>query len=299
MLSKHPVVQIIIAVAALASIGIFVHHSDIEPISTGFYRCILSLPLFIIINKLEKPSVIPLKITTRQLNILTLLGGFGLGMDMCIFNLAFNYTTMAENNLIVNLTPLIVFPASILYFKEKTSWLISIPFAIALFGLYQLVFGGAGTHQIHVTGDLLSLVAALFYALFVVMTKVAADHGADMGRYMIKVSICCAVILFAGGLIMHEHWLPHSLYGWVDLILLAIISQVFGQLLLAKAMKKVPLQLSSSLLLLQPIFAAIYGWVLFNEKLSTMQLFGATLVLVALFAFKYINNINRVRKTIV
>lgn len=290
MLSKHPIIQIIISVASLASIGIFIRHSEIEPITTGFYRCILSLPLFIAISRIEKPTLLPLKITTRHLNILTILGGIGLGMDMCIFNLAFNYTTLAENNLIVNLTPLLIFPVSVWYFKEKTSWLIIIPFSLAVFGLYQLVFGGNSAQQIHVMGDLMSLVAALFYALFVVMTKIAADNGADMGRYMIKISTCCAIILFCGGLIMHEHWLPHSLAGWLNLIMLAIISQVFGQLMLAKAMKKVPLQVSSTLLLLQPVFGAIYGWTLFNENLSIKQLIGAILVLSALFLFKYLNN---------
>lgn len=295
MLHRHPLIQITIAVASLASIGIFIHKSEIEPIATGFYRCLFSLPLLYISNKLiSKPLIrVPLTITKRKLAILTLIGGIGLGMDMCVWNLSFNYTTMAESNLIVNLTPLLLLPVTIFYFKEKVSPYVMLPFILAIAGLYVLVFGANASHQVHITGDILAFIAAIFYALFVVVTKIAADNGADMGKYIIQVSAYCAILLLGGGIIAGEHWLPHSLWGWLDLILLAFISQIFGQLFLAQALKRVPLQISSVFLLLQPIFAASYGLLFFNEKLSLKQLSGALAVLVAVYLFKRIEQAHK------
>lgn len=295
MLHRHPLIQITIAVASLASIGIFIHKSDIEPIATGFYRCLFSLPLLYISNKLIAAPLIkpPLTISSRKLTLLTLIGGIGLGMDMCVWNLSFNYTTMAESNLIVNLTPLLLLPVTIFYFKEKVSPLVIVPFIVAITGLYVLVFGATASHEVHITGDIMAFIAAIFYALFVVVTKIAADNGADMGKYILQVSAYCAILLLGGGIIAGEHWLPHSLWGWIDLLLLAFISQIFGQLFLAQAMKRVPLQISSVFLLLQPIFAASYGFIFFNEKLSIKQIGGAIAVLIAVYLFKRIEQLGK------
>lgn len=295
MLKKHPLIQITIAVASLASIGIFIHKSDVGPIITGFYRCLFAMPLLIMVNSFNKSSTnIPLSISKLKLLIITLIGGISLGMDMCVWNLSFNYTTMAEANLIVNITPLLIFPVTIFYFKERISALVIIPFGIALCGLYALVFSGTvGVTNFHIKGDMMALIAAVFYAIFVVVTKIAADNGVNMGRYMVWISFYCALLLLIAGIISHEQWLPHSLWGWTDLILLAFISQIFGQLFLAHGMKRVSLQISSVFLLLQPIFAALYGFVLFGEKLSPAQSIGAIAVLFSVYLVKRIEQISK------
>lgn len=294
MFNKHPLIQIIIAVASLASIGIFIHKSDISPVTTGFYRCLFSLPMLVLLNIFNKTSLIVhnLKINKTKIIIITIIGGIGLALDMIVFNLSFKYTTMAETNLIVNLTPLLIFPITIFYFKERASFWMIIPFLLALLGLYGLVFSSINNQEFHIKGDLMALLAAIFYAIFVIATKVVADSGVNMNKYMIWITICCLILLFLFGIINNDTWLPYSFLGWVDLFLLAIISQIFGQLFLAQAIKKVPLQMSSVLLLLQPIFAAIYGFILFNEKLSIIQIIGAITVIFAVYLFKHIEYLN-------
>ncbi len=284
MLKRYPILQIIIAVASLASIGVFIHKSEIPPIATGFYRCLLSIPILILVNSRKSTTYT----TNKNLEILNLIGGIALGLDMCVWNLSFNYTTMAETNLIVNLTPLLIFPITVFYFKERFRAIILIPLLITILGLYLLVFSKNGTTNIHIVGDVMSLIAAVFYAIFVVVTKIAADNGTEMGHYMIKTSIYCSIVLLTAGLINNDHWLPHSYLGWLDLILLAIISQVFGQLFLATAMKKVPLQVSSTLLLLQPVFAAFYGVIIFKEYLISWQIIGAAIILFGVYLFRRI-----------
>lgn len=289
MFHKHPLIQMIIAVAALASIGIFIHLSQIPPITTGFYRCIFGIPFLILVNYFSNQKSNAAIKSSYKTTILTLIAGIALGMDMLFWNISFKYTTMAETNLIVNLTPLLIFPITIFYFKEKSVIWHIIPFILAIFGLYLLVFSKNGTHNLHVTGDILSFVAAIFYAIFVVITKIIANQGHNMGKYMVKVIMYCAILLFVAGIISHESFIPSNYLGWLNVITLGFISIIFGQYFLAQSMISLPLQISSMLLLLQPIFAAIYGIILFGEKLSMIQICGAILVLSAIIIFKQID----------
>lgn len=291
MFKNHPLLQMIISVASLASIGIFIHKSQLEPIATGFYRCLFGIMFLLIINKFTHHQVInndTTRISNKKSAIITLIAGICLGMDMLVWNLSFKYTTMAETNLIVNITPLLIFPITVLYFKEKFSVWVIIPFMLAIMGLYLLVFATGYTQNLHITGDIMAFIAAIFYAGFVVLTKVIANSGINMGRYMVKISAYCALLLLISGIIAGENFFPKDTHGWLLLIALAFISIVCGQYFLAQAMTKIPLQVSSVFLLLQPVFAAVYGITLFDEKLSLWQTIGATTVLFAVFLFKQI-----------
>jgi multidrug transporter EmrE-like cation transporter len=64
------------------------------------------------------------------------------------------------------------------------------------------------------------------------------------------------------------------------LLLLAVGSQVIGWLLIGSALPKLPATETSVLLLgQQPVFAVIWGVLVFGEQLSTLQWAGAAIVL--------------------
>ena len=67
-------------------------------------------------------------------------------------------------------------------------------------------------------------------------------------------------------------------HGW--LALLALTAQVIGWLLIASALPRLPAVETSVLLMAQPVFAFIWGWLFFGERLSTLQWTGSGIVLV-------------------
>lgn len=292
---NRSIIGIIIAIASLASIGIFIHKSEVGPIITGFYRCLFAIPLLIIVEQFSKNKSVQIPITTskKKLIVLNAIAGITLAMDICIWNLSFKYTTMAEANLIVNLTPFLILPITIFYFKETVNKLIIYPLIAAAIGLFLLVFAGKSSANIHVLGDLMALIAAIFYAIFVIVTKISADKGANMTRYMTIVSVYCAGVLLIAGIISQEKIIPDNLNGWLILFGLAFISQIMGQLMLARSIKKVKLQISSVLLLMQPVFAAIYGFFFFDEELASLQIIGALIILLSVYIFKQIESITK------
>jgi drug/metabolite transporter (DMT)-like permease len=70
-----------------------------------------------------------------------------------------------------------------------------------------------------------------------------------------------------------------SLPGHAWLVTLALVSQVAAWLLIATALPRLPAVETSVLLLVQPVFALIWGVLIFGERLSTIQWAGALIVL--------------------
>jgi drug/metabolite transporter (DMT)-like permease len=63
------------------------------------------------------------------------------------------------------------------------------------------------------------------------------------------------------------------------LLVLAIVSQVVGWLLIATGLPRLPAIATSVLLLIQPVFAIIWGVLFFDERLSVLQWAGSAIVL--------------------
>ena len=77
-----------------------------------------------------------------------------------------------------------------------------------------------------------------------------------------------------------------SVSGFLVLFSLALFSHIGGQGLLAVALGKVDLNLSSVLVLLQPLIAAIYAYFLFSETLTFMEVAGASVILIGIYLAK-------------
>jgi drug/metabolite transporter (DMT)-like permease len=139
----------------------------------------------------------------------------------------------------------------------------------------------------HLSGDWLALLSAVFYALFLTSIKTArAAYPASM--VMIMVCIVGGVLLMLLAIYKHEIVVPLSYHGWIILFFVAFNGQVLGQTLLAYSVKYIPLQLTSIFLLLSPIFAAVYAYIIFHETLQAMQIIGIAVILAAVYYGKQI-----------
>jgi len=80
-------------------------------------------------------------------------------------------------------------------------------------------------------------------------------------------------------LLASEPFFPVTGTGWLKLFGLALIAQVAGQSLIAYAMAHLPATFSSVGLLLQPVMAALFAWVLLAETMGPVQIAGGIIVL--------------------
>jgi drug/metabolite transporter (DMT)-like permease len=76
-----------------------------------------------------------------------------------------------------------------------------------------------------------------------------------------------------------EKLLPGSANGWLALFALAWISQAMGQGFIAYALGHLPASFSALAILIEPLTAALLGWVWLGEALGVLQAVGGVIVL--------------------
>ncbi|MGX1849017.1 DMT family transporter [Streptomyces sp. NBC_01456] len=290
--------MVLLAVCCLALGGVFVRISEIGPVATGAYRSLFAVPLLLGMSvalsrragRTAKGGQAPgegevpakqAKVTPRD-RFLIVLGGLFLAADLCLWNISFLYTSLAEANLLANLVPFLIAPLLFFLFGDRIPWKLLFPALLALGGLYILVILGTGLDPQHLRGDVLALLTAVFYALFLVVTKGLRERY-EATRIMATLSLACAVACFVVAAVLGESLWPTTAKGWLVLIALAVTSQVLGQTLMAHAVKFLRLQLAAVYVLLQPVAAAAYGFVLFGQELSLIQLAGIAILLISIF----------------
>ncbi|WP_093801751.1 DMT family transporter [Streptomyces sp. Wb2n-11] len=293
----RPQLMVLLAVCCLALGGVFVRISEVGPVATGGYRSLLAAPMLLGMSlaaarRTRVNATAPTASGAdgpgtaarigRRDQFLIVLGGLFLAADLCLWNISFLHTSLAEANLLANLVPFIIAPLCFLLFGDRLPWRLALPALLALAGLYILVILGTGLDPQHLRGDLLALATAVFYALFLVVAKGLRERH-EATRIMATLSLVCGVACFGVAALLGESLWPTSAKGWLVLIALAVTSQLLGQTLMAHAVKFLPLQLAALFVLLQPVAAAIYGLVLFDQRLSLVQMAGIGVLLVSIF----------------
>lgn len=269
----------LVAVAFLATGGIFVKLSGLSPINTGFYRVLFAIPLLFPLAYKGLRTL-----AKKDIQILGLAGIFLAG-DIALWNLSFSYTSVANANLLTNLTPFTVVPVSYFLFKEKPPKFFLIGAAVTLIGVFVLLGGKANPVSANYFGDFLAFSASIFYAGFLLISYRLRDRYES--SVIMFVSGFGSIITLGGMAAITEGiQVPSSIGELAPLIGLTLCLQVIGHNLLAHCQGKLNVNLSAIVCLCQPVIASIYSFFFFAEKLSLTELAGILLVILGVFSVK-------------
>ncbi|MGL5437948.1 MAG: DMT family transporter [Lachnospiraceae bacterium] len=269
----------LLAVSFLATGGIFVRLSSLSPINTGFYRVLFSLPLLLPLAWKNLPGL-----SKRNILFLFFAGVFLAG-DIALWNLSFRYTSVANANLLANLTPFTVIPLSFIFFKEKPPKLFLLGAIITLTGVFVLISGKAAPSMSNYFGDLLAFCASFFYAAFLLISYHFRDRIAS-SVIMFVSAFGSAAALFATACLTEGLQIPHGFDQLYPLLGLTVCLQVIGHNLLAHCQGKVSVNLSSIVCLAQPAIASVYSFVLFGETLTGLKMLGIAVVIFGIYLVK-------------
>lgn len=269
----------ILAIYFLATGGIFVKLSSLPPIATGFYRILFSIPLLYPFVKDEMK-----KIEFKNI-ILIILAGIFLALDLIFWNISFSFTTVANANLLANLVPFTIIPLSYFIYKKKFSISFILGGIITIVGLIVLMSGKINPTLENYKGDILAFITSIFYGLFLLTVSKIREKVSALSIIFIS-GFGGGITLFLTMLLKEGVQYPHSLSELYPLLGLALISQIFGQGLLSYTVGKVDVNLSSIIVLAQPIIATLYSYFLFSEVLSLQEFFGMGIILIGIYIAK-------------
>ena len=273
--------------AFLASGGIFVKLSELGPIATAFYRILLAMPLALLWGQISpsprrrKSAMDPPR---GDFALLVFSGAF-LALDLILWHISFHHTTVANANLLANLVPFVVVPASWLLFRERVSPLFLVGLCVAAAGVFTLMSGKISPSPENFLGDFLAMATAVFYGLyFLTVGRLRARYNA--GEILFWGGFSSLAILLASAAIWEDQLIPETARGWALLACLAAFSQICGQGFVAVSLGRLPMSFSSAAVLAQPVIAAGYALLIFSEKLSAVEAAGAAVVLAGIYISK-------------
>jgi drug/metabolite transporter (DMT)-like permease len=271
---------LLLGATCIALSPIFVRLSEAGPTATAFWRVALAVPVlwFLYLVK-TKPRA-------RRYSgkwPLLLAAGLAFAGDLGFWHTSIKLTSVANSTLLANLASIFVTLAAWLFLRQRPSGLFLAGLAAALAGIVLLMHTSLAFSATGLAGDALGVVTAMFYAGYILAVKGLRDRGETTLYLMAVTSTITALFLFPVALASGEQMLPASAFGWWMLIGLALVSHAAGQGLIAYALAPLPAAFSSVSLLLQPVLAALFAWLLLAEGLVPLQLAGGLIVLVGIY----------------
>lgn len=261
----------------LSPIG--VRLSELGPQATNFWRFALALPILAVWAFSSRRLS-----DTRQCLWLT-LAGLLFGFEISLWGEALSHTTVANATLLSNMTPLFAAAFAWFVFREQPRVGVFWGGAVALAGALALAVGrasaGAGpaaTAEEGWYGDALGFSAAVGYAGYLLIVRHLGGR-VSTGAVMLFATAAATAYMLALSLAIGEPLLPETVRGWAVLIGLAVVVQSGAQGLIAYGVARLPIAMSTIMLWMQPVTAAVWSWVLFGETLGPLGLAGAALVL--------------------
>ena len=265
---------------AIAFAPILVRLSETGPVASAFWRTALAAPLLWLGALRVRGAARAAE--RAHLGALVAAGLFFAG-DLGVWHWSIVWTSVANSTLLANLASIFVTLMGWLLWKQRVSRLFLAGMVTALAGMFVLVgpsFAAGGTRFF---GDVLGALTAIFYGSYMLAIKVARDAKIPTARVMAWSTAISAAALLPFALLSPQPFWPASAGGWLAVCGLAVVSQVFGQGLIAYAFAHLPASLSAVSLLIQPVMAALFAWILFGEAIGPAQFAGGVIVLAGIW----------------
>jgi drug/metabolite transporter (DMT)-like permease len=265
--------------AAIGFAPIFVRLSQAGPSATAFWRMALALPVLYTLMAVGSSRTGPYRAPSSRSDYARLsLAGLFFAGDLAFWHWSIKFTTVANATLLANFAPIFVTLGAWLLFKQRASLGFALGMLLALSGTAFIVGSSLSFDPTRVLGDVLGLVTAVFYGAYILaVSRLRADFST--GTVMTWSGAVTCLVLLPVTLLFRETFIPFDLRGWLVLLGLALVSHVGGQSLIAYALAHLPASFSSVTLLVQPVMAAVFAWLILNESLHPWQAVGGALVL--------------------
>lgn len=255
----------------------FVRLADSGPVSAGFWRLFLPLPILALLAmRQHKPRTGPKPTITAWLLIAT--AGVLFALDLASWHIGIAYTRLGNASLFGNSGSLILMVWGLIAARR-------LPRIVELGAIVAAVSGaaillGRSLEIDHATliGDLFCILAGVFYFFYILLIQSARGQFESWGLLLAS-TLASAPVMLGIAIALGEPVWPHV---WWPLIALAFCSQVVGQGLIVFALRHFSALIIGVVLLTQPAVSIVLGWLAFGETMGALDALGMALIAAAL-----------------
>lgn len=276
--SHHWTLVAALAGAILISLSaIYYALADVTPITGAFYREAYALPVLIVLWLFRRKA--DHRPVSRRW--VALGSGVVLAADTVAWHFSIDFIGTGLATLLANTSVIFVALGAWLLLGERPlrTTMGAIPVILVGVAMVSGVGQGDAFGADPIRGTLLALLAAVFYAAFMLAFRYSNDAQAPPVGPLMEATFGAMLTtlilgLFAEPIDFGFSWPSH---GW--LIALALGSQVVAWMLIGYALPRLPAVETATIILLQPALTLVWGALIFDERPSVIQIVGALVVL--------------------
>ena len=277
-MEKHPMIMIVIGVIGISLSSIFVKYSAAPSAVTAAFRLLWTVLLMTPVTLGKKEIRQELLHVEKKMALLSCLSGVFLAIHFTLWFESLQHTTVASSTTIVCTEVIWVSLGYCLFLKGKLPGKAIGAIAVTLVGSICIAFADSASGEAHIYGDILSLLAAIAVAAYVLLGRVVREKLSTTVYTYIVYSACTVVLLImcmAEGSRLLDYGYSAAVVG----LLLAIFSTILGHSIFSWCLRYFSPSFVSASKLCEPVVAAILASFLFGEIPAGLQLAGGALIL--------------------
>ena len=283
-IEKHPIIMIIVGVIGISMSSIFVKYSTAPSAVTAAYRLIWTILLMAPVTFGSREIRRELLHLDRKNLWLSVLSGVFLAFHFTLWFESLRHTSVASSTTIVCTEVIWVSLGYALFLKGRMHFRAVLAIAVTLVGSVLIALADSSTGGAHLYGDLLSLLAAIAVAAYVLLGRIVRETVSTT-VYTFVVYASCAAVLLCFCLIQGNPLFGYGISGIVVGLLLAVFSTILGHSIFSWCLKYFSPSFVSASKLCEPVVAAILAGFLFGESPAALQLLGGAMILAGVFYY--------------
>ena len=215
---------------------------------------------------------------------------FGVALNMLAFFKGLSMTTPISASVIMVTTPIIVLSFSTFFLKERATTQKLLGIFIGMIGAIVLIVYGnrIGTSSNEILGNVLVLVNATSYALYLILIKKLTEkyHPLTIAKWLYLFGFIL-VIPFGIGELNQMDWSIIPLMGILKIGYVVVFTTFLAYMFNLFAIKKLKPTTLSIFIYLQPVLATTFALMMGSDVLSEMKIFATILIFIGVFMVSY------------
>jgi drug/metabolite transporter (DMT)-like permease len=284
-IAKHVKTVVILGAVAASFSAIFTRLvTEAPPLVIGFYRLLFALPFFVIPTLLWHRR--ELKALSIKLLWPSVLSGFFLAMHFYTWFIGVDNTSIASAVVLCSTHPIFILLIGVILFRERPHPKVVVGILIALTGGAIITGGDYNFSQDAIFGDLMSLTAAFFLAVYFFFGKTLRKHMGAM-VYVTIVFTSCWLTFLVLVLSTKTPIIGYPAADYISIFAMSMVCQIGAHAVFNWCLGHVSPLFISTMETGESLIATVMAMILFAEYPASWQIIGGGITLAGLLYYNY------------